>query len=97
MAQCQAAVGTANFCPADIFTACLTTPIRMLLRWALHTGRVGVTLPRAFRILVDRLPGKATDKKSPLEFLKEREPIRPEYRGPEARVERLDEFGLSSV
>ena len=37
------------------------------------------------------------DKKSPLEFLKEREPIRPEYRGPEARVERLDEFGLSSV
>jgi predicted TIM-barrel fold metal-dependent hydrolase len=37
------------------------------------------------------------DKKSPLEFLKEREPIRPEYRDPAARVARMDEFGLSSV
>lgn len=35
--------------------------------------------------------------KNPLEFLKEREPIRPEYRDRDARVARLDEFGLSSV
>jgi predicted TIM-barrel fold metal-dependent hydrolase len=35
--------------------------------------------------------------KSPLEFLKARESIRPAYRQREARVEALDEFGLSSV
>ncbi len=35
--------------------------------------------------------------KSPLEFLKERERIRPEYRDHDARVDRLDEFGLSAV
>ena len=37
------------------------------------------------------------DGKSPLEFLREREPIRPEYREPEARLARMDEFGLEAV
>ncbi len=37
------------------------------------------------------------DGKSPLEFLREREPIRPEYRDREARLARMDEFGLEAV
>ncbi len=37
------------------------------------------------------------DGKAPLEFLREREPIRPEYREPEARLARMDEFGLEAV
>jgi len=37
------------------------------------------------------------DGKSPLEFLREREPIRPEYREPDARLARMDEFGLEAI
>ncbi|MET0488708.1 MAG: amidohydrolase, partial [Acidimicrobiales bacterium] len=37
------------------------------------------------------------DGKSPLEFLREREPIRPEYREPEARLARMDEFGIEAI
>ncbi len=37
------------------------------------------------------------DGKSPLEFLREREPIRAEYRDREARLARMDEFGLEAV
>lgn len=37
------------------------------------------------------------DGKSPLEFLREREPIRPEYRDRDARLETLDEFELEAV
>ncbi len=36
------------------------------------------------------------DKKSPLEFLREREPIRPAYRDHDARIEALDEQGLAA-
>jgi predicted TIM-barrel fold metal-dependent hydrolase len=35
--------------------------------------------------------------KSPLEFLREREPIRPEYRDRDARLAVMDEFGLQGV
>jgi predicted TIM-barrel fold metal-dependent hydrolase len=37
------------------------------------------------------------DGKNPLEFLREREPIRPEYRDHDARLAVLDEFGLDGV
>jgi predicted TIM-barrel fold metal-dependent hydrolase len=37
------------------------------------------------------------DRRSPLEFLAEREPIRPEYRDRDARLARMDEFGLDRV
>ena len=37
------------------------------------------------------------DSKSPLEFLRDREPIRPEYRDRDARIQTLDEFGLESI
>ena len=35
--------------------------------------------------------------RNPVEFLREREPIRPEYRDRDARVASLDDFGLESV
>ncbi len=37
------------------------------------------------------------DQKSPLEFLREREPIRPEYRDREARIMVMDEHGLEQI
>ena len=37
------------------------------------------------------------DKKSPLEFLREREPIRPEYRDRDARLAVMDEHGLEHI
>jgi len=37
------------------------------------------------------------DGKSPLEFLRDREPIRPEYRDRDARLGVMDEFGLEKI
>jgi predicted TIM-barrel fold metal-dependent hydrolase len=37
------------------------------------------------------------DAKSPLEFLRDREPIRPEYRDRDARLAVMDEFGLEKI
>lgn len=50
--------------PADLFTACLTTPIKIALHWfcsksLLHSE--GIT-----KEIIDRIPGKQTDRKTPL-------------------------------
>jgi predicted TIM-barrel fold metal-dependent hydrolase len=37
------------------------------------------------------------DRRSPVEFLREREPIRPEYRDHDARLQVMDELGLEAV
>ena len=50
--------------PADVFTACLTTPIPMALRWVIRNSLLkddGLKLD-----LLDKIPGKVTDRKSPL-------------------------------
>ena len=50
--------------PADVFTACLTTPIPMALRWVIRNSLLkddGLNLD-----LLDKIPGKVTDRKSPL-------------------------------
>ena len=50
--------------PADVFTACLTTPIKVALRWFCSRSLLrheGVT-----KELIDRIPGKQTDRKTPL-------------------------------
>lgn len=52
--------------PADIFTASLTTPIKLLLKWSLCSGRVGISLLKAFHYIIDMLPGKLTEKGTPL-------------------------------
>ena len=50
--------------PADVFTSCLTTPIKVALRWFCSRSILrheGVT-----KDLIDRIPGKQTDRKTPL-------------------------------
>lgn len=50
--------------PADIFTSCLTTPIKMALRWFVRKNpqSMGKLHPEA----VDSIPGKENDRKTPL-------------------------------
>lgn len=50
--------------PADIFTSCLTTPIKMALRWFVRRNpqSMGGLHPDA----VDAIPGKDNDRKTPL-------------------------------
>jgi WD40 repeat protein len=52
--------------PADIFTACLTTPIPMALRWFVANHESTSMKGVVDRGAVDRIPGKATDRKTPL-------------------------------
>ena len=50
--------------PADVFTACLTTPIKVALRWFVSRSLLrhdGLT-----KDLIDRIPGRQTDRKTPL-------------------------------
>lgn len=50
--------------PADVFTACLTTPIKVALRWFVSTCSTsceGVTMD-----VVDKVPGQANNRKTPL-------------------------------
>lgn len=48
--------------PADVFTACLTTPIQIALKWFVSQTIIsGVTID-----LVDKLPGKLNDRRTPL-------------------------------
>ncbi len=50
--------------PADVFTSCLTTPIKVALRW--HCARSLLRAEGVTKELVDRIPGKQTDRKTPL-------------------------------
>lgn len=48
--------------PADVFTACLTTPIKMALKWFVSQTIIsGVTLD-----LIDHIPGRLNDRRTPL-------------------------------
>lgn len=48
--------------PADLFTACLTTPIKIALRWFASRS----TLTHVSPDMIDRIPGKLNDRKTPL-------------------------------
>lgn len=48
--------------PADIFTSCLTTPILMALHWFLRRN----PMPGLDPSMVDKIPGKSGDRKTPL-------------------------------
>jgi WD40 repeat protein len=50
--------------PADIFTSCLTTPIPMALRWFVR--RNPASMQGLNPDAVDAIPGKASDRKTPL-------------------------------
>lgn len=63
--------------PADVFTACLTTPIKMALRWysnlhtILNTSRFCSSnkilgKPSINYDLVDQIPGRLADRRTPL-------------------------------
>jgi len=48
--------------PADTFTACLTTPVKMALRWFVSTSpHKGLSLD-----LIDSIPGRLNDRRTPL-------------------------------
>lgn len=49
---------------ADVFTACLTTPIRMAMRWFYLRNRE--RLPSLTWDQIDNMPGRLTDRKTPL-------------------------------
>eukprot|EP00850_Spirogloea_muscicola_P012963 SM000086S23015 [mRNA] locus=s86:21057:31095:- [translate_table: standard] len=49
--------------PADIFTSCLTTPIKIALQWFCPRSLLKDTLDKD---LVDRIPGRQQDRKTPL-------------------------------
>lgn len=49
---------------ADVFTSCLTTPITVALRWFISQNELSMShLDASF---IDRIPGKLTDRKTPL-------------------------------
>jgi hypothetical protein len=50
--------------PADIFTSCLTTPIKMALRWFVR--RNPQSMGGLHPDVVDAIPGRANDRKTPL-------------------------------
>ena len=51
--------------PADIFASCLTTPIPMALRWFVHQTPLS-TRGWDLETIADDIPGKLTDRKTPL-------------------------------
>lgn len=51
--------------PADLFTACLTTPIRIALQWFIKHNS-GKLLPGVTLELLDKIPGSLTDRRTML-------------------------------
>ncbi|XP_011498096.1 PREDICTED: regulatory-associated protein of mTOR isoform X1 [Ceratosolen solmsi marchali] len=51
--------------PADIFTSCLTTPIKIALRWFVmqNTSKL---VPKVSLELIDKIPGQLTDRRTML-------------------------------
>ncbi|XP_028167596.1 regulatory-associated protein of mTOR [Ostrinia furnacalis] len=51
--------------PADLFTACLTTPVKMAMKWFVLRTRTRVT-PHIVNELIDKIPGQVTDRRTML-------------------------------
>ncbi|GBP30764.1 Regulatory-associated protein of mTOR [Eumeta japonica] len=51
--------------PADLFTACLTTPITMAMKWFVLRNRTRVT-PVDVADLIDKIPGQVSDRRTML-------------------------------
>lgn len=51
--------------PADLFTSCLTTPIKMALRWFIQKNDSGL-IPKVTLDLVDKIPGSLSDRRTML-------------------------------
>ncbi|PSS23865.1 Regulatory-associated protein of TOR like [Actinidia chinensis var. chinensis] len=57
---CETLPQNAEF-PADVFTSCLTTPIKMALRWFCTRSLLRESLDYS---LIDRIPGRQNDRKT---------------------------------
>ncbi|KAK4532709.1 hypothetical protein CCYA_CCYA13G3566 [Cyanidiococcus yangmingshanensis] len=64
LGACQAheTLPTSPDMPADLFTACLTTPIRIALRWHVSRSVCRNVTPE----MIDRIPGRLNDRKTML-------------------------------
>ncbi|CAK8671187.1 unnamed protein product [Clavelina lepadiformis] len=51
--------------PADLFTTCLTTPIKIALQWFCHQ-RQGSLAPGVTLDLIEKIPGRLNDRRTPL-------------------------------
>nr|CAI5862174.1 unnamed protein product [Callosobruchus analis] len=51
--------------PADLFTACLTTPIKIALRWFVLQPKTNL-MPKVDLDLIDKIPGQITDRRTML-------------------------------
>lgn len=51
--------------PADLFTACLTTPMKVALRWFV-SQRHGNLVPGISLDLIEKIPGQLNDRRTPL-------------------------------
>ncbi|CAG5031418.1 unnamed protein product [Parnassius apollo] len=51
--------------PADLFTACLTTPVKMAMKWFVLRSRVRVARQDLID-LIDKIPGQVTDRRTML-------------------------------
>lgn len=49
--------------PADLFTACLTTPIKVALRWFVLQS-TSKLVPKVTMELIDKIPGQITDRRT---------------------------------
>ena len=52
--------------PADLFTSCLTTPIKIALRWYVLQKNISRLNPNIDQEMIDKIPGTVTDRKSML-------------------------------
>jgi regulatory associated protein of mTOR len=52
--------------PADLFTSCLTTPIKIALRWYVLQKNISRLNPNIDQDMIDKIPGTVTDRKSML-------------------------------
>lgn len=51
--------------PADLFTACLTTPIKVALKWFM-LQKTSLLVPHLTQELIDRIPGQLNDRRTML-------------------------------
>ncbi|ESS69251.1 hypothetical protein TCDM_01996 [Trypanosoma cruzi Dm28c] len=52
--------------PADVLTACLTTPLRMALEWYVNFSHRKHLLPHVTAEMINNIPGELSERKSPL-------------------------------
>lgn len=52
--------------PADLFTCCLTTPVKMAMKWFVLRNHTAKITPSGVADLIDKIPGQVTDRRTML-------------------------------